>query len=70
MGEDMFEVVESINSKLQAGDRFCCGCFIEGEPLYLFRLVRDNMVLGGYVCGQHDGIMLRPEIDIDIFPGG
>lgn len=63
MGEDMFEVVESINSKLQAGDRFCCGCFIEGEPLYLTRLVRDNMVLGGYVCGQHEGIMFRVEID-------
>lgn len=61
MGEDMFEVVESINSKLQAGDRFCCGCFIDGEPLYLTRLVRKDKVLGAYVCGQDDGIKFSRE---------
>lgn len=61
MGEDMFEVVESINSKLQAGDRFCCGCFIDGEPLYLTRLVRKDQVLGAYVCGQDDGIKFSTE---------
>lgn len=56
MGEDLFEVLESINSKLCAGDRFCCGCIIDGEPLYLTRLQRNNEVLGGYVCGQNEGI--------------
>lgn len=56
MGEDLFEVVESLNSKLQVGDRFCCGCFIEGEPLYLTRLVRKDQALGAYVCGQADGV--------------
>lgn len=56
MGEDLFEVVESVNSKLQVGDRFCCGCFIEGEPLYLTRLVRKDQALGAYVCGQTDGV--------------
>lgn len=56
MGDDMFEVVESVNSKLEAGDRFCCSCFINNEPLYLTRLVRNGVVLGAYVCGQKGGI--------------
>ena len=56
MGEDMFEVVDSVNSKLQSGDRFCCGCFMDSESLYLSRLVRNGKVLGAYVCGQDGGI--------------
>lgn len=56
MGEDMFEVVASQNSKLMEKDRFCCGCFIDGEPLYLNRLVRADEVIGAYVCGQEDGV--------------
>lgn len=56
MGYDMFEVVESVNSKFEAGDRFCCSCFINNEPLYLTRLVRNGVVLGAYVCGQKCGI--------------
>lgn len=55
-GEDKFEVVESLNSKLQAGDRFCCSCFIEGATLCLSRLVRNGEILGGYMCGNDDGI--------------
>ena len=72
MGDDMFEVVESVNSKLLIGDRFCCSCFIDNEPLYLTRLVRDGMVLGAYVCGQKGGIKFlldnsssRPDEDED-----
>ncbi len=56
MGEDMFEVLESINSKLRKGDRFCCGCFIEGEQTYLTRVVRENQILNKYVCGKEGGI--------------
>lgn len=56
MGDDIFEVVDSVNSKLLVGDRFCCSCFIDNEPLYLTRLVRDDKVLGVYVCGQKGGI--------------
>lgn len=61
LGDDMFEVVESINSKLQEGDRFCCGCFIDGEPLYLTRLVRNGQALGVYSCGQDGGIKFYAE---------
>lgn len=56
LGLDLFEVVESTNSKLKVGDRFCCGHFIDGEPLYLSRLIRDNGVIGDYVCGRNTGI--------------
>lgn len=61
MGDDMFEVIESVNSKLQVADRFCCSCFIDNEPLYLTRLVRDGVVLGAYVCGQNGGIKFMLE---------
>ncbi len=56
MGEDMFVVEESTNSKLQVGDRFCCGVFIENEALYLSRLTRGEEVLGAYICGKENGI--------------
>ena len=62
MGEDMFVVEESANSKLQVGDRFCCGVFIENEALYLSRLTRGEEVLGAYICGKETGVkfLLKP----------
>ena len=62
MGEDVFEVIESINSKVQVGDRFCCGVFFENEALYLSRLTRGEEVLGAYICGKENGIkyLLQP----------
>lgn len=62
LGEDLFVVEESINSKLQEGDRFCCGVFIENEALYLSRLTRGEVVLGAYICGKENGIkyLLQP----------
>ena len=56
MGEDMFVVEKSTNSKLQVGDRFCCGVFLENEALYLSRLTRGEEVLGAYICGKENGI--------------
>lgn len=62
MGEDMFVVEESTNSKLQVDDRFCCGVFIENEALYLSRLTRGEDVLGAYICGKENDIkyLLQP----------
>ena len=56
LGEDLFVIEKSINSKLQVGDRFCCGVFIENEALYLSRLTRGDEVLGAYICGKENGI--------------
>lgn len=56
LGEDLFVIEKSINSKLQVEDRFCCGMFIENEALYLSRVTRGEEVLGAYICGKENGI--------------
>lgn len=56
LGEDLFVIEKSINSKLQVDDRFCCGMFIENEALYLSRVTRGEEVLGAYICGKENGI--------------
>ena len=57
-GNMEFEVLNSLNTRLKAGDTFRCSLFIENEPLYL-----DHLVQGGapkeataYVCGKISGI--------------
>lgn len=55
-GHDMFTVVESINSKLSAGDTFHIGQIIEGEPLYLRCLVHEGGAPTNYVCGREGGV--------------
>lgn len=55
-GEDLFTVVESINSKLRPGDTFHCSHFVDGMPLTLMGLVRDGMPPVTYVCGRTKGV--------------
>lgn len=55
-GIDIFVVEESQNSKLKVGDRFCCRTFIQNEPLYLDRLMREGCIPTHYVCGKQGGI--------------
>ena len=55
-GEELFTVVESINSKLHPGDTFHCSHIVEGLPLTLFTLVRDGSIIGHYVCGREHGV--------------
>ncbi len=56
LGNDSFEVVESVASKLAVGDTFTCHQFVDDEPLYLSNLSHENMPLSNYVCGQTGGI--------------
>lgn len=56
LGQDMFVITKSVNSKLNVGDTFCCGCFIENQPLVLLRLIHDNMPPQNYMCGKEGGI--------------
>ena len=51
-----FSVTASENTKLKAGDTFLCGLVIEGEPLYLDELQRDNEPGVSYVCGKKGGV--------------
>ncbi len=55
-GEDLFTVVESINSKLRPGDTFHCDHVIDGMPLVMMRLVRDGGLPTNYVCGRIRGV--------------
>lgn len=55
-GEDLFTVVESINSKLRPGDTFHCSHIVDGMPLTLIGLVRDGALPVNYVCGRTKGV--------------
>ncbi|MBQ2298407.1 MAG: hypothetical protein II278_03395 [Bacteroidaceae bacterium] len=52
----MFSVLESVNSKLNAGDTFRCGLVVEGEPMYLAQLKHEGGEPVSYVCGREGGV--------------
>lgn len=56
-GDEVFTVVESIQSKLRPGDTFHCPFIIDGMQLAIFQVVRDGMLLGSYICGKKHGVM-------------
>ncbi len=55
-GSDLFTVVESINSKLTAGDTFHCSGFVENQPLIMTELNHEGMPPCSYICGKAGGI--------------
>ena len=55
-GYEVFTVVESLNSKLSAGDTFRCGLIVEGEPMYLSGLIHEGGSPSEYVCGHKGGV--------------
>ncbi len=55
-GNSTYEVLSSENSKLKVGDRFMCGNFIKGYPLYLSGLERDGEKTPPYVAGRNGGL--------------
>ena len=57
-GEDFFTVLESANSKLQAGDRFEAPCFFRGLPLMLPGILRDGRMTLAYIAGKQGGLNL------------
>lgn len=59
MGDCMFSVLESRNSKLSVGDTFKVELFVEGEPLLLTNLVHEGQSPTKYVCGKVDGIRYK-----------
>lgn len=59
LGMEMFRVVESVNSKLSAGDTFMVSQLIDGEPLILRCLVHEGLDPTNYVCGQVNGVKYR-----------
>ena len=55
---DGFVVVESVNSKLKAGDTFTCNAFIVGEPCYLYNLSHEGKSGLAYVIGKSKGLTM------------
>lgn len=58
IGPILFEVVESHNSKLKAGDRFEASCFFKGLPLVLATVQREGENLPSFIAGKEKGLNL------------
>lgn len=56
LGNMRFEVVESVHSKLQAGDTFMTTFFLKGQPLYIDQLRRGNQPPVSYIAGNDGGL--------------
>lgn len=56
LGNNRFEVIESIHAKLQLGDTFEAVAFIIGKPMYLNHLQRQDGTTTSYVAGKKNGI--------------
>ena len=56
LGGRNFEVMESENSKLLAGDRFELGTIVTGYPLYIPRILRNGEYTQAYVAGCTSGL--------------
>lgn len=58
LGNSVFEVVASENSKLLPGDRFTTGCFIMGQPLLLPYIERNGKHTMPFVAGRNGGLTI------------
>ncbi|MCH5214415.1 MAG: hypothetical protein J1E97_04420 [Muribaculaceae bacterium] len=56
-GDLSFEVENSENTQLQAGDTFSCHLILEGYPLYISKLVKGDAAPVTYICGKQNGGM-------------
>lgn len=56
IGNSCFEVKESVNASLIAGDRFEQVCFMLGYPLYISRIFRSGEYTPPYVAGINGGL--------------
>lgn len=56
LGDCMFEVIESANSKLEIGDKFRLGTMMIGYPLYIPEIQRNGEMTPSYVAGFESGL--------------
>lgn len=56
LGEEQYEVIESLNSKLQQGDIVTISSFVEHYPLIVRRVVRHDKDLGSYSAARAAGL--------------
>lgn len=55
-GDNNFEVISSLNSKLCVTDTFKCAFFVNGESLLLDYYIHNGMTPTKYLCGKEGGI--------------
>lgn len=58
VGDSLFEVQESINSKLHKGDLLQCSCFFKGLPLIIPSVKRGEERLPSFIAGKANGLNL------------
>lgn len=56
LGDSLYEVVSTANSKFNVGDRFCTGCFIMNQPLFLPFIERAGEHTAPFVAGRNGGL--------------
>ena len=56
LGDGEYEVLESINSQLCAGDRFFQAHFLPGYPMYVSRILRNGEYTPSYIAGRQGGL--------------
>ena len=59
MGDLLFRVISSSNTRIHEDDTFECSLIIEGEPLYLDNLKQGNRPPIAYVCGKKSGVLFE-----------
>ena len=57
-GRGHFVVVSAKNTKLSVGDTFSCHLMIQGEPLYLDKVIHGSHAPVGYVAGKRNGVSI------------
>lgn len=58
-GDNEFEVKESRNTGIKAGDWFNCSLIVAGEPLWLNNLRQYGKSPVAYVCGKQGGVQFE-----------
>ena len=56
LGGSQFKVLESQNTRIQAGNTFRCSMIIENGPLYIDHLCQEGMQYAAYICGKKTGV--------------
>lgn len=56
LGDNLYEVTSSINSKLKVADRFINGCFIKEQPMFLPYVIRDGEKTSPFIAGRNSGL--------------
>ncbi len=57
-GNSIFNVKESKESKLKAGDTFEAECFYMGHPLYLPYVIHENQRTRPFIAGRNGGLTI------------